>query len=108
MLAPRALAEEDAAAGGPGSVAEAAGEAGRGLYARGAYADSGLPSTDAYLTRRAGMFPDVVERLALEHLGRGDQLSALITAEWCARPLASFFRRMRAVGLPKSMRGDGR
>ena len=81
----RALCEEDAAAG-PGSVSEAAGEAGRGIYEGGAYLSSGLPSTDAYLTRRAGMFPDIVERLAMDHLARGDQLSALITAEWCGRP----------------------
>lgn len=36
----------------------------------------------AYLTRRAGMFVDVVEQLTLSHLQRQDQMSALITAEW--------------------------
>ncbi len=28
---------------------------------------------------QAGMFPDVAERLALAHLAKGDQMSALIT-----------------------------
>ena len=50
-----------------------------------------MPSTDTYLTRKTGMFPDVVERLALQHLRKGDQLSALITAEWCGcLPCLSF------------------
>lgn len=30
---------------------------------------------------QAGMFPDVAERLALGHLAKGDQMSALITGE---------------------------
>ena len=34
----------------------------------GAMKESGLSSTDAYLTRKAGMYCDVVERLAKNHL----------------------------------------
>jgi hypothetical protein len=91
----RALAEEEeeaeaAAAGGsgaaPGPVARAAGAAGAALYEPGARARSGLPSLAAYLARRAGMFPDVAEALAAGHLARGDEISALITAEWYSRP----------------------
>lgn len=32
---------------------------------------------------QAGMFPDVAERLALAHLAKGDQMSALITGGGC-------------------------
>lgn len=48
--------------------------------------DAGLPSLEAYLTRKAGMFCDVSEKLALNHLKKGDSMSALITAEWYMRP----------------------
>jgi hypothetical protein len=36
----------------------------------------------AYLTRKAGMYPDVVEALAMGHLAKGDSMSALVTGEW--------------------------
>lgn len=49
----RALAEEEAALGGPGPAAEAAGAVGAALYAPGALAASGLPSLDAFLVRKA-------------------------------------------------------
>ena len=81
----RALCEEDAAGGSGGCSAAAAGQ---GLYEGGAFAASGLPSLDSYLTRSAGMYPDVVERLALRHLEKGDNMSALITAEWWGYPPA--------------------
>ncbi|PSC67647.1 Cyclin delta-3 isoform 1 [Micractinium conductrix] len=79
----RALAEEEA--GGGGAVAAAAGGDSGALYARGAFAASKLPTMDAYLTRKAGMFPDVAERLVQAHLDKGDQMSALITGEWYMR-----------------------
>ena len=41
------------------------------IMPRGALEDSGLRSTDAYLTRKAGMFCDVVERLAHSHMEVG-------------------------------------
>ncbi len=39
------------------------------------------------------MFPDIAEALALGHWGRGDTMSALITAEW-------YMRRMPDWGRP--------
>ncbi|KAI3431528.1 hypothetical protein D9Q98_004578 [Chlorella vulgaris] len=80
----RALAEDEEGGGG-GGVAAAAGSDGAGLYEAGSLAASGLPSLDAYLARKAGMFPDVAERLALGHLAKGDSMSALITGEWYMR-----------------------
>ncbi len=80
----RALAEEDASGGaGPlaGLLAGAVGE----IYEAGAARAVGAGSLETYLTRRAGMYPDVVERLVAAHLAKGDEMSALITGEWCAR-----------------------
>lgn len=85
----RAMAEEEAALGqgaAAGPVAEAAGAEGAALYEAGAFARSGLPTMQAYLTRKAGMYCDVAEALAQGHLARGDEMSALITAEWYTRP----------------------
>ncbi|KAL4422026.1 hypothetical protein ABPG77_005456 [Micractinium sp. CCAP 211/92] len=80
----RALAEEEQH-GGSGAVAAAAGPEGGALYEAGAFGRSGLPTLDAYLTRKAGMFPDVAERLVQAHLDKGDTMSALITGEWYMR-----------------------
>ena len=66
----RALCEEDVG-GSSASVRHAAGEEGDVIMPRGALEDSGLRSTDAYLTRKAGMFCDVVERLAHSHMEVG-------------------------------------
>ena len=63
----RALAEEDVQ-GSSSSVREAAGAEGNAVMPQGALKESGLSSTDAYLTRKAGMYCDVVERLARNHL----------------------------------------
>jgi len=88
----RLLAEEDLAAseaGGSGArpVAAAAGEAGGELYRPGDAAAAGMtgPKGNLYVVRKAGMFPDVCERLALGHLARGDQTSALVASEWYMR-----------------------
>lgn len=77
----RALAQEDVTSG-PGAVAEAAGQAGQQMYSQGDAADS----LYAYLTRKAGMYPDIVEQLVANHLDKGDNMSALITSEWYMRP----------------------
>ena len=69
-------------------MAAAAGEAGSVIYEQGSYSSSGLASVEAYLTRRAGMFTDVVEQLVSLHLQKGDTMSALITGEWCV-PVSS-------------------
>lgn len=54
--------------GSSSSVREAAGAEGDAVMPQGALKESGLSSTDAYLTRKAGMYCDVVERLAKNHL----------------------------------------
>lgn len=77
------LAEEDAA-GGSGRLAAAAGAEGAALYRAGDFAASNSPNLDVYLTKKVGMFPAVVERLALRHLDRGDEVSALVTGEFYA------------------------
>lgn len=78
----RALAEEDWTGGGAGAVADAAGKVGAALYHKGALQQSKLP-LPAYLTRKAGMYPDVAEQLVMNHLEKDDLMSALITGEWC-------------------------
>lgn len=77
----RALAEEDVLSG-PGAIAEAAGQTGQDIYSSGDAASS----LNAYLTRKAGMYPDIVEQLVANHLEKGDSMSALITSEWYMRP----------------------
>ena len=82
----RALAEEDFnAVDAARPVAEAAGAIGAELYENGAVERSGLPSLAAYLARRAGLYTDICETLALTHLAKGDTMSGLITAEWYMR-----------------------
>ncbi|DBA77568.1 TPA: hypothetical protein ACH3X1_009374 [Trebouxia sp. C0004] len=77
----RALAEEDITSG-PGAIAEAAGQAGQAIYTTG----NAASNLNAYLTRKAGMYPDIVEQLVANHLQKGDSMSALITSEWYMRP----------------------
>ena len=75
------MAEEDITSG-PGVIAEAAGQAGQAIYNTGDAASN----LNAYLTRKAGMYPDIVEQLVANHLEKGDNMSALITSEWYMRP----------------------
>ena len=63
----RALAEEDVQ-GSSSSIRDATGEEGEALMPQVDMKESGLSSTDAYLTRKAGMYCDGVERLARNHL----------------------------------------
>lgn len=79
----RALAEEDSEGGGPGPVAEAAGAMGAALYQSGTLQQSKMPLV-VYLSRKAGMFPDVAEQLVAKHLAKDDMMSALITSDWSA------------------------
>lgn len=88
----RALAEEDcqteasdSASEASRPIAQAAGEQGQALYQQGAFKASGLPALRAYLARRAGMYPDIVEALVSAHLQKDDLMSALITGEWYTR-----------------------
>lgn len=43
-----------------------------------------MASVDVYLMKKVGLFPDVFERLAMRHLERGDEVSALVTGEFYA------------------------
>ena len=68
------------------------------IMPRGALKDSGLRSTDAYLTRKAGMFCDVVERLAHSHMEVGAMLLEVHmiipmagARIWCARTASFYF-----------------
>ena len=83
----RALCEEDVQ-GSSSGVRNAAGEEGHAIMPQGALKESGLSSTDAYLTRKAGMFCDVVERLAHSHLQASPSLCfRLVTCcGWCHAP----------------------
>jgi hypothetical protein len=81
----RALAEDDCKETPNIGVASAVGAGANSIYEPGAVSRSGLPTLDAYLARRAGMFPDICERLAMAHAAKGDSMSALITAEWYMR-----------------------
>lgn len=85
----RALAEEDYNNGQIGAperaVAEAASDYGLRLYEQGNVERSGLPSLNAYIARRVGMFLDVSEALVQAHFEKNDPMSALITAEWYMR-----------------------
>lgn len=67
------------------AIMEAAGEFGLRLYQQGDVAASKLPTLNAYLTRRVGMFLDVAEQLVQAHFEKDDAMSALITAEWYMR-----------------------
>ena len=81
----RALATEDAAGQGARTLAEAAGPECADLYTQGDLDRSGLKRLDVFLTRRTGMFPDVLEGLALGHLKSGTEngkTSALVTGEF--------------------------
>lgn len=85
----RAMAEEDWNNAQMGisdrPIATAAGEYGAALYEQNSVATSGLPSLNAYLARKVGMFLDVCEELVQAHLDKGDPMSGLITAEWYMR-----------------------
>lgn len=64
------------------SLYAASGDAGKKLYKQGDLAESKIKNLDVYLTKKVALFPDVFERIALGHLERGDQVSALVTGEF--------------------------
>ncbi|XP_043805166.1 protein IN CHLOROPLAST ATPASE BIOGENESIS, chloroplastic isoform X2 [Manihot esculenta] len=57
-------------------------DAGASLYTRGDFAKSQISDLDAYLLRKVGLFPDVLERKVIHHLEKGDYVSALVTGEF--------------------------
>lgn len=89
MYARRAMAElERDDWTGPEANAEAA-EAlrrlGVGAYAAGELGRSGLSSRfEVFVTKKIGRFMDTDEALIAAHVKRGDETSALVTAEWHA------------------------
>lgn len=80
----RILVEEDASKDATGSLLKRCEAAGVVLYKQGDFANSKMPNVQVYLMKKVGLFPDVFEHLANQHLQRGDQVSALITGEFYA------------------------
>lgn len=80
----RLLVEEDCSKDGAGNVLNRCEAAGVSLYKQGDFTNSKMPTVQAYLMKKVGLFPDVFELLANQHLERGDQVSALITGEFYA------------------------
>ncbi|OAY33748.1 protein IN CHLOROPLAST ATPASE BIOGENESIS, chloroplastic isoform X1 [Manihot esculenta] len=80
----RILVEEDAKKSreGNNNIFHAAADAGASLYTRGDFAKSQISDLDAYLLRKVGLFPDVLERKVIHHLEKGDYVSALVTGEF--------------------------
>ncbi|XP_010531250.1 PREDICTED: uncharacterized protein LOC104807591 [Tarenaya hassleriana] len=66
-------------------IFDAAADAGQKLYRNGDFARSRLPDVDAYLLRKVGLFPDVLERKVMRHVENGDHVSALVAAEFYAK-----------------------
>lgn len=60
----------------------ASGNVGKKLYKKGDFAESKIENINVYLMKKVALFPDVLERIALDHLQRGDQVSALVTGEY--------------------------
>lgn len=80
----RALVEEDAKNGQEKNeeVFYASGDAGKKLYRKGDFAESGIPNLDSYLLKKVGIFPDILERKVTRHFEEGDHVSALVTGEF--------------------------
>ncbi|CAM6094841.1 unnamed protein product [Calypogeia fissa] len=90
----RAMVEEESSSSGQEDrVYSMAGEMGQNLYSRGDFGASKVGSLDVYLLKKVGKFPDVCERLALNHLAKGDEISALVTGEFYCRQLFPGFGR---------------
>ncbi|XP_048335482.1 protein IN CHLOROPLAST ATPASE BIOGENESIS, chloroplastic isoform X2 [Ziziphus jujuba] len=84
QLIHRILAEEDADNSREinDELFHASGDAGEKLYEKGDFAKSQLSNIDAYLLRKVGLFPDVLERKVKRHFEEGDHVSALVTGEF--------------------------
>ncbi|KAH9287573.1 hypothetical protein KI387_031690, partial [Taxus chinensis] len=66
------------------SLYTTSGDVGKKLYKKGDFAASKIENIDVYLLKKVALFPDVLERIALGHLERDDQVSALVTGEFYA------------------------
>ncbi|RWR83010.1 hypothetical protein CKAN_01175000 [Cinnamomum micranthum f. kanehirae] len=82
----RILVEEDANGSqeSNGKLFNASSVAGKKLYRRGDFADSQIANLDVYLLKKVGLFPDVLERRVLQHLEKGDHVSAMVAGEFYA------------------------
>ncbi|KAG8073105.1 hypothetical protein GUJ93_ZPchr0006g40716 [Zizania palustris] len=80
----RMLVEADISGYGD-DVWSAVGDAGENFYTKGDFKESQMADVDAYLLKKVGLFPDVIERKTSLHLEKGDHVSALITGEFYTR-----------------------
>ncbi|ERN16625.1 hypothetical protein AMTR_s00051p00066360 [Amborella trichopoda] len=83
----RILVEEDAchSANIDGKPYSVLNDSANNIYKRGDFAMSRISNLDIYLLKMVGLFPDVMERKALGHLEKGDQVSALVSGEFYAK-----------------------
>lgn len=83
----RILVEEDAndSQGINGKLFDASSVAGKKLYKRGDFAESRIANLDVYLSKKVGLFPDVLERRVSQHLQKGDYVSAMVTGEFYSK-----------------------
>ncbi|KAH7671950.1 hypothetical protein IHE45_09G021900 [Dioscorea alata] len=83
----RILVEEDAnvAKGSVSKLYDATSDAGKKLYTEGDFMESGITDLDAYILKKVGLFPDVIERKVARHLEKGDHVSAMVTGEFYTR-----------------------
>ncbi|XP_073126254.1 protein IN CHLOROPLAST ATPASE BIOGENESIS, chloroplastic-like [Henckelia pumila] len=80
----RVLVEEDAESSSARKEAlfYASADAGIKVYEKGDFAASQIANMDTYLLKNVGLFPDILERKIKHHLDKGDNVSALVTAEF--------------------------
>lgn len=71
----RILVEEDAnSQRSSDELYHASSEAGKELYNKGDFAKSPMKNIEAYLLKKVGMFPDVLERKVTRHFDEGDKV----------------------------------
>ncbi|XP_056160921.1 protein IN CHLOROPLAST ATPASE BIOGENESIS, chloroplastic-like isoform X2 [Syzygium oleosum] len=79
----RILVEEDAnSQKSSDDLYHTSSEAGKELYNKGDFAKSQIKNLEAYLLKKVGMFPDVLERKVARHFDEGDVVSAMVTGEF--------------------------
>ncbi|XP_015690383.1 protein IN CHLOROPLAST ATPASE BIOGENESIS, chloroplastic [Oryza brachyantha] len=81
----RMLVEADVTTDNTDDLWSAVGAAGKNLYTKGDFKESQMADLDAYLLKKVGLFPDVIERKTSRHFEKGDYVSALITGEFYTR-----------------------
>ncbi|XP_047315511.1 protein IN CHLOROPLAST ATPASE BIOGENESIS, chloroplastic-like [Impatiens glandulifera] len=80
----RILVEEDAknSHDSENELFLAAADAGEKFYKKGDFAASKASSLEAYILRKVGLFPDIIESKVAQHLEKGDHVSAMVTGEF--------------------------